>query len=206
MTSVLPITTRNYHAKVVLTNGARVVLREVLFGEQVRLAGGKYAEEVTPMKDGRFRFLQVKHGTRAPVDLSAQHVDRLTRRGATGALGPMARQPAENIDVFDIIQQGLPFSGMIQSFLGRPALHGIDEKTGQERTVLLSEVQLFEAKRRKPEVSRVVRAEVALVETEGVELREVEVTITASELVDRPDAAGSAAAPPGEVREESAQA
>ncbi len=188
MTSVLPITTRNYHAKVVLTNGGRVVLREVLFGEQVRLPGGKYAEEVTPMKDGRFRFLQVKNGLRAPVDLTAQHVDRLARRGATGALGPMARQPAENIDVFDVVQQGLPFSGMVQSFLGRPALHGIDEKTGQERTILLSEVQSFETRRRKPEVSRVVRAEAELAESEGVEVREVEVTITAAELVERPGA------------------
>jgi hypothetical protein len=203
MTSVLPITTRNYHAKVVLTNGGRVVLREVLFGEQVRLAGGKYAEEVTPMKDGRFRFLQVKNGLRAPVDLTAQHVDRLARRGATGALGPMARPAAENVDVFDVVQQGLPFSGMVQSFLGRPALHGIDEKTGQERTILLSEVQLFETKRRKPEVSRVVRAEVELVETDDVEVREVEVTITAAELVERPEVA--AAIPAGEVRQESPQ-
>jgi ribosomal protein L14E/L6E/L27E len=94
---------------------------------------------------------------------------------------------------------------MVQSFMGRPALHGIDEKTGQERTVLLSDVQLFEAKRRKPEVSRVVRTEAELVETDDVEVREVEVTITAAELVERPDAAG-AAMPAEEVREESAQA
>lgn len=189
MSSVLPITTRNYHAKIVLVNGARVVLREVMFGEQVRLAGGRYAREVTPMKDGRFRLIQIKNGLRAPVDLTAQHVDRIARRGATGKLGPMARPAPEDVDVFEIVQQGLPFCGVIQSFNGRPAFHGTDDKTGQERTILLSDVQIAEAKRRKPErpPPRTEAAPGSVIQEEEVEYREVEVSITAEDLVNRPE-------------------
>ena len=185
MTSVLPITTRNHHARVVLNNGARVVLREVLLGEQVRLASGKFAEQVTPMKDGRFRLVQVKNGMRAPIDLTAQHVDRLTRRGSTGGLGPMPRPQPEDVGIFDLVQQGLPFSGTIQSFLGRAVLHGTDDKTGQERVVLLSDVQAVEVKRRRPP-PRPAPIEVEVC-GESVELVEVEVTVTAQDTIDRPE-------------------
>jgi hypothetical protein len=101
-------------------------------------------------------------------------------------LGPMPRPAPEDVDLFDIIQQGLPFSGHIFSFLGRPAFHGTDEKTGQERTILLSDIQIAETKRRKPERPP-PRTEVALEALEeGVEYREVEVVITAADLVNRP--------------------
>src|SRR5262245_54888794 len=111
MTSVLPITTRNLSARLVLNNGGRVAMREVLLGEQIKLSNGKFAEEVTPMKHGRFRLIQVKNGLRAPIDLTAQHVDKMIRRGGSEALGPMPKPAPEDVGIFDIIQQGLPFSG-----------------------------------------------------------------------------------------------
>jgi hypothetical protein len=190
MTSVLPITTRNFSARVVLNNGARLVLREVLFGEQIRLSNGKFAEAVTPMKDGRFRLLQIKNGMRAPIDLTAQHVDKITRRGSTGGLGPIPKPQPEDVGQLDIVQQGLPFSGTLQSFYGRAVLQGTDDKTGEERVVLLSDVQSVEVKRRRPEPR--ATPVVAGPDAVGANETEVEVTITAEEMVSRPDAASPA--------------
>jgi hypothetical protein len=149
MTSDLPITTRNLHAKLVLTSGAKVVLREVLFGEQVQIGAGRFAADVTPMSHGRFRLIQMKEGVKAPIDIPAQHVDRIARRGATAALGPMPRPSPEDRDLFDLTVSGLPYSGKVQMFNGRGAIHGTDDKTGAERVVLLQDVQLMEVSRRK---------------------------------------------------------
>jgi hypothetical protein len=199
MTSVLPITTRNYHAKLVLNSGARVVLREVLFGEQVRLSSGKFAEQVTPMKNGRFRLLQVKNGLPAPIDLTAQHVDRIARKGGAGGLGPMPRPQPGDAGVLAIVQQNLPFEGTLQSFYGRAVIHGTDEKTGAERVILLSDVQVMEVKRRKPEPRVIAISAADSTDSEvpsapleertagdeggsGCDEVEVEVTITAADL------------------------
>lgn len=158
MTSDLPITTRNFHAKLVLISGTRVVLREVLFGEQVKLAGNRFASEVTPMQHGRFRLIQVKDGVKAPMDLKAQAVDRITRRGANapaGGLGPMPRPSREDADVFDVTHSGIPYRGRIEVFNGRGAIHGTDERTGEPCTVLLKDLQVMEVKRRRPKPRQV---------------------------------------------------
>jgi hypothetical protein len=148
MTSDLTIT-RNFHAKLVLTSGARVVLREVLFGEQVQIAAGRFAADVTPMSHGRFRLIQMKEGVKAPVDIPAQHIDRIARRGAPAGLGPMPRPDPQDAEVFDVTASGLPYSGTVRMFNGRGAIHGTDEKTGAERVVLLRDVQVMEVRRRK---------------------------------------------------------
>ncbi|HYE60423.1 MAG TPA: hypothetical protein VD997_00375 [Phycisphaerales bacterium] len=164
MSSDLPITSRNYHAKIVLISGTRVVLREVLFGEQVKLAGNRFATEVTPMQHGRFRLIQDKGGVRAPVDLRAQNVDRLTRRGANapaGGLGPMPKPSPADADVFDLSHAGIPYSGRIEVFNGRGALHGTDEATGEAQVILLRDVQVMEVRRRKGEARQASAEEVA---------------------------------------------
>lgn len=144
-----PAIIRNLSAQVVLTNGERFALRDTLLGEQVRLANGAFSSHVTPMKHGRFRLWQNKHGNpRVPIDIYAQQVDRLQRHGSTNALGRMAAQPAEVANTFKVVQNGLPFSGEIQSFLGRAVLHGTDEKTGGIRIALVSEMQSLEVKRK----------------------------------------------------------
>src|SRR4051812_28174304 len=113
------IITRNASARLILISGERVTLRETLLGEQVRLANGNFAKDVTPMRHGRFRLFQIRDGVRSPIDLAAQGVEKIRREGARGGLGPLPRPHAA---WFHVVQLGLPFSGRIESFGGRMAV------------------------------------------------------------------------------------
>jgi chaperonin GroES len=159
--------TLNLSARLTLVSGARVILRETLVGEQVRLPSGNFAAAVTPMKNGRFRLWQTKVGedgipVRSPIDLTAQHVEKLKRSGATNGLGPM---PGAKVEQFEVVQLGLPFTGRIESFNGRLAVTGMCEKSGQERAIPLVDIQLLEVSRRKPPPR--VRPVEEVIENEG---------------------------------------
>jgi chaperonin GroES len=162
-------TSLNLSARLTLVSGQRVVLRETLVGEQVRLPNGNFAAAVTPMKNGRFRLWQTKVGedgipVRSPIDLTAQHVEKLKRSGATNGLGPMPGPLAKG-EHFEIIQLGLSFAGRIESFNGRLAVTGTCEKSGQERAIALVEIQVLEVSRRKPPPR--VRPVEEVIENEG---------------------------------------
>ena len=149
-----PTITRNISARLTLVSGARVALRETLLGEQVLLPNGRFAAEVTPMQYGRFRLWQSKVGedgiaVRSPIDLTAQHIEKIRRSGATNGLGPMSSVQAK-VEQFEVVQLGLRFAGRIESFNGRAAIVGTCEKTNQERTVPLVDIQVLEVSRRKP--------------------------------------------------------
>src|SRR5262249_44399025 len=151
-------------------SGARVVLRETLMGEQVRLPNGNFAAAVTPMKNGRFRLWQSKVGVdgiavRSPIDLTAQHVEKLKRSGATNGLGPMQSALAKG-EHFEVVQLGLSFAGRIECFNGRVAVTGTCEKTNQERAIPLVDIQVLEVSRRKPPPR--VRPVEEVIESEGM--------------------------------------
>jgi len=182
MTPDLPITPRNPQAKLILMSGARVVLREVLFGEQVK-QGGKFVVDVTPMSHGRFRLIQTKGGVRCPVDLTAQNVDRIARRGATTSVAAMAKPAPEDVDVFDVTMLGLPYSGKVEMFNGRGAIHGTDDKTGEHRVVLLQDVQSMDVTRRKP-APRIIPAVASTLEEGEVTAGDAEGVAEAVEVVE----------------------
>ena len=177
MSETTPITL-NLSARLTLVSGARIVLRETLVGEQVRLPNGNFAAAVTPMKNGRFRLWQTKTGedgipVRSPIDLTAQHVEKLKRSGATNGLGPMPGALAKG-ENFEVVQLGLSFAGRIESFNGRLAVTGTCEKSGQERAIPLVDIQLLEVSRRKPPPR--VRPVDEVIESEGMPASESRAT------------------------------
>jgi len=149
---------RNVSARLTLVSGNQVVLREPFLGEQPRVGAGRFAKEVAVMSHGRFRLWQVKGGTRAPIDLTAHNVEKIKRAeapahgpGAWPHLGPAPNHPSGQGPWLELVHLGVPYAGRIECFGGRMALHGTDAKTGEPRTIPISDIKQLEVTRRRPE-------------------------------------------------------